>query len=282
MLEVFEQLPFQPGRQRRHHSDPGACVLKMQKVPAGFLAGSHSSTTAPATAACAAIHIMPDTTLQQGIHLGKSSTKRERTSSSGDIIACPSSSSNSSGSSAASGPPSFTITVDCRPDSATAATALWQRMHQLERRNKELEQQLVERMQAAQISNCGSSDSRRQQLWKPGQQTDRVPGLTSPRAHADLEEPESPVAMDVEPDCSTAQPTTQHGPDSKSGPRAQQQQQQQVATEGLRQQASGVLLQQQALDPAGPQRLVQTLRAQAQKLQKELQRQKQLNTMLTR
>jgi hypothetical protein len=157
-------------------------------------------------------------------------------------------------------------------------------MHQLELRNKELEQQLVERMQTAQISN-GSSDSRQQQQqqpWKPGQQTDRASELTSPRAHAELSEPESPAAMDVEPGCSTAQVTPHHGPGSKPGPHAQQQQQQEAAADGLRQQASGMLLQQQVLDPAGPQRLVQTLRAQAQKLQKELQRQKQLNTMLTR
>jgi hypothetical protein len=113
---------------------------------------------------------MPDTTLQQGIHLGKGSSKRERTSSSGDVNACPSSSSSSSGSSAASAPPSFTITVDCRPDSATAATALWQRMHQLELRNKELEQQLVERMQAAQISKArvkaDSSDTYPASGWR--------------------------------------------------------------------------------------------------------------------
>jgi hypothetical protein len=148
-------------------------------------------------------------------------------------------------------------------------------MHHLELRNKELEQQLMERLQTAKVSNCSSDSRQQQQHWKPGQQVDSASELASPRAHAELSEAESPVAMDV---CSTAQVTPQHGPGSELGPDTQQE----AAADGLRQQATDVLLQQQVLDPAGPQRLVQTLRAQAQKLQKELQRQKQLNTMLTR
>jgi hypothetical protein len=271
VLEAFEQSPLQLGRQRRHHSDPGACVLKMQRVPHGLLVAPHPSTTAVHSAA---IQILPDPSEQHGSHSSKGNSKRERRSSSGD--AGPTSTSSSGGGA----PPAFTITVDCRAADNTA-TALWQRMHQLELRNKELEQQLVERMQAVQVSNCSSSGGKRQQ-----QQRDRSSsgGVTSPRAHAELVEPDSPVAMEVEPSCSLGQvlPAAGAAPTPAAHSQQLQEQPQQQPHHSLQQQQQhSESVQLQALDPAGPQRLVHTLRAQVQQLQKELQRQKQLNGMLT-
>lgn len=240
--------------------------MKMQRVPHGLLVAPHPSST---TVHSAAIQILPDPSEQQGAHSSKGNSKRERRSSSGD--AGPTSTSSSGGGATQA----FTITVDCRAADNTA-TALWQRMHQLELRNKELEQQLVERMQAVQVSNCISSGSRRQQQQR---QLDRGSsgGLTSPRAHAELVEPDSPVAMEVEPSCSLGQVLPAAGAAPPPSTHSQQQQQH----HSLQQQhhSDSVLL--QALDPAGPQRLVHTLRAQVQQLQKELQRQKQLNSMLT-
>src|SRR5689334_1419676 len=60
-LEVLEQSPFQLGRQRRHHSDPGACVLKMQRpsLPTGFMVANQTSSTPAASAACTALQITP-------------------------------------------------------------------------------------------------------------------------------------------------------------------------------------------------------------------------------
>jgi hypothetical protein len=163
-------------------------------------------------------------------------------------------------------------------------------MHQLEIRNKELEQQLVERMQAAQISNCSSSGSgsaggsKQQPLpWLPSHQLDITAAGLSPRAHAALAEPESPVGMEVEPSCSSA--AQEQGPAQQPNRTSHPQQQQEASAGGLQPQSSTGLLQQQAsqgVDSLGTQRLVQTLRQQVKQLQKELQRQKQLNTMLTR
>lgn len=280
-LEVLEQSPIQLGRQRRHHSDPGACVLKMQRpcLPAGFIVANQQSSQPAAQAVSTAVHITPEPLHHHGAHTGKNTSKRERRSSGGDVP---------SASSGASTAPSFTITVDCRADST--ATALWQRMHQLEIRNKELEQQLVERMQAAQISNCSSSGSgsaggsKLQPLpWLPSHQLDITAAGLSPRAHAALAEPESPVAMEVEPSCSFA--AQEQGPAQQPNRTSHPQQQQEASVSGLQPQSSTGLLQQQAsqgVDSPGPQRLVQTLRQQVKQLQKELQRQKQLNTMLTR
>jgi hypothetical protein len=237
----------------------------------------HSSTHA-AAGANATLQIVADSS-QISAGSGKLSIKRERRSSTGDADKA-----NSSTTAPGSAPQSFTITVDCRPsDSAATATALWQRMHQLELRNKELEQQLVERMQAARISNSSSAREQQQQqqqqlpAWQPGQQLDKAPGSVSPRAHAELAQADESVAMDVEP-CQGAGPSKVAQASGQPSATSQQQHQpeQQHAHSGVTQ------MQQQDLDAQGPQQLVHTLRQQVQRLQKELQRQKQLNIMLSR
>jgi hypothetical protein len=214
---------------------------------------------------------------QFGAGSSKLSIKRERRSSTGDADRA------NSSTAAGSGPQSFTITVDCRSNSAATATALWQRMHQLELRNKELEQQLVERMQAARISSSSTSVREQQQqqqlpAWQPGQQLDKASGSVSPRAHAELAQADDSVAMDIESSSGTGPSKAAQAPGqpSASSQGQQQQQEQQHA------QSYSMQMQQQDPDAQGPQQLVHTLRHQVQRLQKELQRQKQLNTMLTR
>lgn len=277
VLEVLEQSPFQLGRQRRHHSDPGACVLKMQhrtSQPTGLHTAPMHSTTHAAAGGNATLQIVADSS-QFGAGSSKLSIKRERRSSTGDADKA------NSSTAASSGPQSFTITVDCRSDSTATATALWQRMHQLELRNKELEQQLVERMQAARISNSSSVREQQQQqqmpAWQPGQQIDKASGSVSPRAHAELAQADDSVAMDVESSQGTGPSTAAQSPGTPSAGSQQQHQQ-----ELQHAQRHSMQMQQPDLDAQGPQQLVHTLRHQVQRLQKELQRQEQLNTMLTR
>lgn len=279
-------------------------MLKMQRP--STVVGLSQPTVNPPSSTCVVIPMQTEHGmggLQQlgGHSTSKHGSKRERTSNGGDAAATAEVGAAGSGAvgSQPAAPPSFTITVDCRAAADSTATALWQRMHMLEIRNKQLEQQLVEQMQATQITCSSTSTSSSSSMRQPHsavlppapQQADRsAPSpLVSPRAHAELLEAEPPVAMDVEPVTSTstaaaaaaAAASIEAAAVGTSSRQMQQQQRQQRHSDAAMQR------QQQQQQPhvgddAAPQQLVYCLRQQVQKLEKDLQRQQQLNSMLTR